>query len=141
MRLLSSHDSEELSCKTVTAIGFDIAKSVCQVHGVDAAGQVLIRRQLKRRYLLAFFQTLPPSLIGIEACPSSPIGRASAGRGLMTVNVVQKMSLAQQLIWVDDRQLRIEYRHAEGNSARMQAFAKELVEVSLSGSLATARPL
>ena len=54
--------------QTVTTIGLDIAKSVFQVHGVDAAGQVLIRRQLKRRYVLAFFQKLPPCLIGIEAC-------------------------------------------------------------------------
>jgi transposase len=57
--------------QTVTTIGLDIAKSVFQVHGVDAAGQVLIRRQLKRRYVLAFFQKLPPSLVGIEACASS----------------------------------------------------------------------
>ena len=42
-----------------------------QVHGVDAAGQVLIRRQLKRRSVLAFFQKLPPCLVGIEACASS----------------------------------------------------------------------
>src|SRR5437762_13127085 len=42
-----------------------------QVHAVDAAGQVLIRRQLKRRYMLAFFQRLPPCLVGIEACASS----------------------------------------------------------------------
>ena len=42
--------------QTVTTIGLDIAKSVFQVHGVDAAGQVLIRRQLKRRYVLAFFE-------------------------------------------------------------------------------------
>jgi transposase len=35
--------------QTVTTIGFDIAKSVFQVHGVDAAGQLVIRRQLKRR--------------------------------------------------------------------------------------------
>jgi transposase len=41
--------------QTVTTIGLDIAKSVLQVHGIDAAGQVLIRRQLKRRYVLAFF--------------------------------------------------------------------------------------
>ena len=41
------------------------------MHGVDAAGQVVIRRQLKRRYVLAFFQKLPPCLIGIEACASS----------------------------------------------------------------------
>jgi len=57
--------------QTVTTIGLDIAKSVFQVHGVDAAGQVLIRRQLKRRYLLTFFQKLPPCLVGIEACASS----------------------------------------------------------------------
>ena len=56
---------------TVTTIGLDIAKSVFQVHGVDAAGQVIIRRQLKRRYVLAFFQKLPRCLIGIEACASS----------------------------------------------------------------------
>ena len=57
--------------QTVTTIGLDIAKSVFQVHGVDAAGQVVIRRKLKRRYVLAFFQKLPPSLVGIEACASS----------------------------------------------------------------------
>jgi transposase len=49
----------------------DIAKSVFQIHGVDAAGNVIIRRQLKRRYVLSFFQKLPPCLIGIEACASS----------------------------------------------------------------------
>ena len=57
--------------QTITTIGLDIAKSVFQVHGVDAAGQVVVRRQLKRRYVLAFFQRLPPCLIGIEACASS----------------------------------------------------------------------
>src|SRR5205809_2001167 len=57
--------------QTVTTVGVDIAKSVFQVHCVDAAGQVVIRRQLKRRYVLAFFQKLPPCLIGIEACASS----------------------------------------------------------------------
>jgi transposase len=57
--------------QTVTTIGLDIAKSVFQVHGVDAAGQVVVRRQLKRRYVLAFFEKLPPCLIGVEACASS----------------------------------------------------------------------
>jgi transposase len=57
--------------QTVTTIGLDIAKSVFQVHAVDAAGKVIIRRQLKRRYVLAFFEKLPPCLIGIEACASS----------------------------------------------------------------------
>jgi transposase len=57
--------------QTITTIGLDIAKSVFQVHGVDAVGQVVIRRQLKRRYVLAFFQKLPSCLIGMEACASS----------------------------------------------------------------------
>jgi len=42
--------------QAITTIGLDIAKSVFQVHGVDAAGQVVIRRQLKRRYVLTFFR-------------------------------------------------------------------------------------
>jgi transposase len=56
----------------VTAtVGLDIAKSVFQVHGVDAAGNVVVRRQLKRRHILRFFQKLPPCLVGIEACATS----------------------------------------------------------------------
>lgn len=55
----------------ISTIGLDIAKSVFQVHGVDAAGQVIVRRQLKRRHVLSFFQKLPPCLVGIEACASS----------------------------------------------------------------------
>jgi transposase len=52
-------------------VGLDIAKSVFQVHGVGADGQVVIRRQLKRRYVLTFFEKLAPCVIGIEACASS----------------------------------------------------------------------
>ena len=57
--------------QAVTTIGLDIAKSVFQVRGVDAEGNVLIRRQLKRRYVLAFFEKLSPCLVGIEACATS----------------------------------------------------------------------
>src|SRR6266516_4463748 len=57
--------------QVVTTIGLDIAKSVFQVHGIDAEGKVTIRRQLKRRYVLAFFQKLQPCLVGIEACATS----------------------------------------------------------------------
>jgi transposase len=57
--------------QAIKTIGLDIAKSVFQVHGVDAQGNVIVRRQLKRRYVLAFFQKLPPCLVGIEACASS----------------------------------------------------------------------
>jgi transposase len=57
--------------QAITTIGLDIAKSVFQVHGVDAGGQVVVRRQLKRRSVLVFFQKLPPCLVGIESCASS----------------------------------------------------------------------
>ena len=57
--------------QAVTMVGLDIAKSVFQVHGVDAHGKVLVRRQLKRRHVLAFFEKLPPCLVGMEACASS----------------------------------------------------------------------
>ena len=57
--------------QTVSTIGLDIAKSVFQGHGVDANGVVVIRRQLKRRYVVPFFEKLAPCLIGIEACASS----------------------------------------------------------------------
>ena len=57
--------------QVITTIGLDIAKSVFQVHGVDAGGQVVMRRLLKRRYVLTFFEKLPPCLVGIEACASS----------------------------------------------------------------------
>jgi transposase len=57
--------------QTITTIGVDIAKSVFQVHCVDAEGKVILRRQLKRRYVLTFFQKLPPCLVGVEACASA----------------------------------------------------------------------
>jgi len=57
--------------QAITTIGLDIAKSVFQVHGIDAEGKVIVRRQLKRRHILAFFAKLPPCLVGIEACASS----------------------------------------------------------------------
>jgi transposase len=57
--------------QAITTIGLDIAKSVFQVHCVDAEGKAVLRRQLKRRYVLAFFQKLPSCLVGIETCASS----------------------------------------------------------------------
>jgi transposase len=57
--------------QAVITIGLDIARSVFQVHGIDAGGNVLVRRQLKRRYVLAFFQKLLSCLVGIEACATS----------------------------------------------------------------------
>ena len=55
----------------VSTIGLDIAKSVFQVHGVYAAGAVLIRKRISRAKVLEYFGELPPCLVGIEACPSA----------------------------------------------------------------------
>ncbi len=55
----------------VITIGLDIAKNVFQVHGVDCAGDVVIRRQLRRRQVLPFFKKLPGCLVGIEACATA----------------------------------------------------------------------
>jgi transposase len=57
--------------QAITTVGLDIAKSVFQVHGVDAAGKVIVRRQLKRRHVLPFFQRLPACVVGMEACATS----------------------------------------------------------------------
>src|SRR3954467_2534367 len=55
----------------VTVIGLDIAKSVFQVHGIDAAGTIVIQRQIRREQVLSFFASLPPCLVGIEACATA----------------------------------------------------------------------
>src|SRR3974390_2694395 len=55
----------------VTTIGLDIAKSIFQVHGVDAAGQSVLRQRLSRSRVLEFFGKLPRCLVGLEACASS----------------------------------------------------------------------
>ena len=55
----------------ITTIGVDLAKSVFQIHAVDAAGQVVVAKALRRRDMEPFFSRLPPCLIGLEACGSS----------------------------------------------------------------------
>jgi transposase len=55
----------------VSTIGLDIAKSVFQVHGVDVAGAVVVRKRVNRARVLEYFGELSPCLVGIEACPSA----------------------------------------------------------------------
>ena len=55
----------------VSTIGLDLAKSVFQVHGIDAAGRVVVRRQLRRGEVLGFFARLRPCLVGMEACATA----------------------------------------------------------------------
>ena len=55
----------------VTTVGLDLAKNVFQVHGADAAGQVIFARAVRRKDVIGFFTGLPRCLIGMEACSSS----------------------------------------------------------------------
>ena len=55
----------------ISTIGLDIAKNVFQVHGIDAAEKVVVRKRLRRRQVLEFFKALPPCLIGMEACATA----------------------------------------------------------------------
>lgn len=55
----------------ITTIGLDLAKSVFQVHAVNGAGDVVVRRALRRAQVLRFFERLSPCLVGMEACGTS----------------------------------------------------------------------
>jgi transposase len=64
----------------IIIIGLDLAKSVFQVHAVDAAGRVVLRRQIKRAQLLAFFAALSPCLVGMEACSGAHFRARELGK-------------------------------------------------------------
>jgi len=55
----------------ITTVGLDLAKNVFQVHAVDAGGEIIVRRALRRAQVLAFFEKLSPCLVGMEACGSA----------------------------------------------------------------------
>src|SRR3569833_2284435 len=55
----------------ITAIGLDLAKNVFQVHAVDEAGSVVMRKRLRRGQVLAFFAEIPSCLVGLEACATA----------------------------------------------------------------------
>jgi len=55
----------------ITTIGLDIAKNVFQVHGIDAAEKVVLRKQIRRGQVMKFFAALPPCLVGMEACATA----------------------------------------------------------------------
>jgi transposase len=62
---------EEPSTMQIATIGLDLAKHVFQVHGIDAAEKVVVRKQFRRGQVLKFFEALSPCLIGMEACASA----------------------------------------------------------------------
>ncbi len=55
----------------ISTIGLDLAKNWFQVHGVDAEGKVVVRRRLRRGEVLAYFQSIEPCLVGMEACATA----------------------------------------------------------------------
>src|SRR5579864_1626515 len=61
----------EPSMSEITTIGLDLAKHVFQVHGVDAAGATVLRKQLRRGQVLTFFSGLPRCVVGLEACATA----------------------------------------------------------------------
>src|SRR5262252_941061 len=66
-----THHQREPSMNEVTTIGLDLAKHVFQIHGVDASGAVVVRKQLRRDQVVAFFAALPRCVVGLEACPTA----------------------------------------------------------------------
>jgi transposase len=69
--VIDNHEQEEPSVMQVSTVGLDLAKNVFQVHAIDEAGAVLVRKALRRRQVMPFFSRLAPCLIGMEACGTS----------------------------------------------------------------------
>jgi transposase len=69
--VMNKRIAEHAEMATVVRAGLDTSKRYVQVHGVNAAERPMLRKQLKREDVLAFFSNMPPCLIGLEACSSS----------------------------------------------------------------------
>jgi transposase len=69
--VINNHEQEEPSTMKVSTVGLDLAKNVFQVHAIDEAGEVIVRKALRRRQVMPFFGRLAPCLIGMEACGTS----------------------------------------------------------------------
>ena len=82
----------------ITTIGLDIAKNVFQVHGIDAAEKVVVRKQLRRGQVLKSFAALPPCLIGMEACATAQW--LTAALSLM-VSSPRSFVDKQHLTWIE----------------------------------------
>jgi transposase len=71
MVVVEDHQQREPSMGDITTIGLDLAKNVFQLHAVDQVGAVVVRKQLRRRQVHAFFAGLSPCLVGLEACATA----------------------------------------------------------------------
>src|SRR5215467_3339188 len=68
MAVGETHHRGEPSMSEITTIGLDLAKHVFQIHGIDAAGNCVLRKRLRRGQVILFFAQLPRCLVGLEAC-------------------------------------------------------------------------
>src|SRR5450755_2056501 len=69
--VIATPRGKERAMTSIKVVGLDLAKSVFQVHGVDEAGRIVMRKKLRRGQVLAFFAELDPCLIGLEACATA----------------------------------------------------------------------
>jgi transposase len=69
--VVEDHQQREPSMGDITTIGLDLAKNVFQVHAVDEAGNVVVRKRLRRGQVLGFFAGIPSCLVGLEACATA----------------------------------------------------------------------
>jgi transposase len=71
-RMVSSRNTKgEPSMGEITTVGIDLAKNVFQVHGVDANGDIVVRKAVRRAQVVRFFEALPRCLVGMEACATA----------------------------------------------------------------------
>src|SRR3954471_17210075 len=71
MVVVGDHQQREPSMSKITTIGLDLAKNIFQVHGVDEIGTAIVVKRLRRSQVSGFFASLPPCLIGMEACATA----------------------------------------------------------------------
>lgn len=115
--------------ETVTTIGLDIAKSVFQVHGIDARGEVIIRRRLSRARLLAFFEKLPHCLVGIEAIADHDDQRIPGDARTCLEMLTAQLAVMKKQIFENDRRIR--------ENARETKVGRRLMEIPGVGPLLT----
>src|SRR6202162_3805162 len=70
-KLSSNHEPKEPSAMEITTVGLDLAKNVFQVHAINSASKVVVKKTLRRVQMRRFFEQLDPCLVGIEACGTS----------------------------------------------------------------------
>lgn len=98
---------------TITTVGIDLAKNLFQVHGVDERDKAILKKQLRRDQMAAFFVNLPPCLIGMEACGSAH----HWGRKMQSMGHTVRL-MAPQFVSLSSCMRRASWRSGSPNPAR-----------------------